>query len=152
VTQDRPRFFNGIPDKFEWGVPELGKFYEGCFPDSYNAYAADGLHPKSLCSKICNDVLNTNININSGSSNPNDRILCFEVLQMLEHKFIEMGVVQAPRLKEGAANPNHMAYIRIKAADLKKLEQHLPNNGQPGCLEAWARSVVEECIAKLSSK
>lgn len=132
-------------------MPELGEFWEKCFPETYNSYMNDGLHPKSLCSKICNDVLHTNININSGSSNPNDRILCFEVLQMLESKFIEMGIVVKPWPKPGATNQNHMVYKRVMPSDLKKLEKFLGNQKE-GCLETWARSVVEECITKLSTK
>lgn len=146
----RPRMNTEVPDSFDWGVAELGEFWEKCFWDSYNSYAQDGLHPKCLCSKICNDVLSTNININSSSSNPNDRILCFEVLGMLETKFIEMGVIQTPVPKEGSTNANHMVYQRVLASDLKKLEKYL--EPKPGGLEAWARGVVEECIQRLSAR
>ncbi len=59
-----------------------------------------GSSRKTLIAKLTgNDVLRTNININSGSNNPNDRLLCFEVLANLEAKFIEYGVVEAPQPK-----------------------------------------------------
>ena len=71
------------------------------------------MHPKALCSKICNDILRTNININSGSTNPNDRLLCFEVLGNLEAKFIENGVVEVPKMRPGG-NPNQLVYKRVR--------------------------------------
>lgn len=72
-----------------------GQFF---FP-RYNCFVLDGLHPKALCSKICNDVLRTNINLNSSSQNPNDRMLCFEVLAQMEQRFIDGGIVEKPTRK-----------------------------------------------------
>ena len=137
----------------EWGSEEVGRFWEQCFPPMYNPYVMDGLHPKCLCSKICNDILKTNINVNSSSPNPNDRILCFEVLANLERKFIEMDVIkepQPPRVNPppGFTRPLQLEYKRVYAQDLNKLCAHLPAG--PGALEAWSRKVVEESIKKLS--
>lgn len=134
-----------VVSDFVWHSEELGKFWENCFPPGTNVFLFDGLHPKALCSKICNDVLRTNININSSSSNPNDRLLCFEVLQNLEDKFIMHGVVEAPVQKPGG-NPNHKLYKRVSHTDWNGFAGILGDQ----TLEAWARDRVEESIKKLT--
>jgi len=132
---------------FTWKNQELGKFWEECFPPDYSIYGFDGLHPKALCSKICNDVLRTNINVNSSSSNPNDRLLCFEVLSNLEQKFIDLGIVQKP-VSKMTGNPNHMAYQRVTHQDWNRFAEFLGSH----TLESWARECVEESIRRLSQQ
>ncbi|CAD7932189.1 unnamed protein product [Amoebophrya sp. A25] len=132
---------------FAWDNEELGRFWEECFPPHYDVYLFDGLHPKALCSKICNDVLRTNINVNSSSSNPNDRLLCFEVLGNLEAKFIEMGIVQKP-VSKNTGNPNHVAYQRVTHQDWNRFAGFLKTRS----FEAWARECVEESIRRLSQQ
>ncbi|CAD7963947.1 unnamed protein product [Amoebophrya sp. A120] len=141
---------SGIPKgpAFKWDSDELKKFWEECFSPNYNSLIFDGLHPKALCSKICNDVLRTNINVNSASSNPNDRLLCFEVLSNLEAKFIELGIVQKPTPKM-TGNPNHQQYQRVSHQDWNRFAGHLAAKNQS--LEAWARECVEESIRLLSA-
>merc|ERR1712216_526500 len=135
----------GVETDFVWENPELKSFWASCFPPGYDFYTFDGLHPKALCSKICNDVLRTNININSGSTNPNDRLLCFEVLGNLEANFIEAGIVQPPKVKQGG-NPNHLVYKRVSHSEWNKFASVLGDK----TLEQWARACVEESIRRLS--
>lgn len=133
-------------DDFHWQSEELKRFWVGCFSPAYNPYLFDGLHPKALCSKICNDVLRTNININSGSSNPNDRALCFEVLNNLEQKFIQAGIVEQPTQKPGG-NANQLVYTRVLHQDFDRFAAVLSGKS----LEQWARERVEESIRRLST-
>lgn len=136
----------GDGGRFEWGREELGTFWEKCFPKHYDCYVMDGLHPKCLTSKICNDILRTNINTNSSSANQqNDRILCFEVLQNLETQLIQFGVVQKPRSKN-TGNPNHVVYTRVDPTHWNLMSKVLTKELT---LEKWARSVVDDSIRKL---
>lgn len=139
---------NDTDDSFEWSSEELKKFWLGCFAPGVNVYSFDGLHPKALCSKICNDVLRTNININSSNMNPNDRILCFDVLANLEERFIECGIIEAPTPKPGATNPNQVVYKRVYHTDFNQFGQVLSQQNKT--LEQWARERVEESIKRLS--
>lgn len=133
--------------EFNWENVELGRFWVKCFPRGYNVYVMDGLHPKALCSKICNDVLRTNININSGSANPNDKLLCFEVLSNLEQKFTEAGIILPPTQKPGGT-PNQQVYKRVLHTDFNRFSTVL---GEVS-LGEWARERVEESIRRLTQK
>jgi len=130
--------------EFVWDNSELKEFWESCFPQFYDSYTFDGLHPKALCSKICNDILRTNININSASPNPNDRMLCFEVLTNLETKLIDAGTIQQPTAKPGGT-PSQLLYKRVSHSDWNKFAAVLGER----TLEQWARTVVEETIRRL---
>lgn len=138
---------------FQWHSDELKQFWLGCFSSGVNVYAYDGLHPKALCSKICNDILHTNINVNSSSSNPNDRLLCFEVLSNLEQKFRDADIIKPPTQKVGG-NPNHphqtvTLYQRVLHSDFNRFGSVL--EGQGKTLAVWARDCVDESIRRLSS-
>lgn len=135
-----------VKDSFQWSTEELKKFWLGCFPNGYDVYAMDGLHPKALCSKICNDVLKTNINLHSSNSNPNDKILCFDVLSSMEKHFIEAEIISPPTQKPGN-NPNHKAYKRVMHADFNRMGKILGEK----TLEAWAREVVNESVNRLTN-
>jgi len=93
------------------------------------------------------DVLRTNINTNSSSTNPNDRLLCFEVLQNLENQFIIAGVVEKPVSKQDG-NPNHVVYQRVSFRDWNKFAQYAGFLRYKN-LEAWARTIVDESIANI---
>lgn len=134
-------------EQFHWESDELKRFWLGCFAPGSNVYVYDGLHPKALCSKICNDVLRTNININSSNANPNDRLLCFEVLNNLEQKFIEAGIVEPPTQKPGG-NLNQRVYKRVLHTDFNRFATVLADQNKS--LESWARDRVEESIRRIS--
>merc|ERR1712060_110431 len=95
---------------------------------------------------ICNDVLKTNINLHSSNSNPNDKILCFDVLNSMEKHFIDANIVASPVQKPGN-NPNHKAYKRVKHDDFNKMGEVLGKK----TLEGWAREIVNESVTRLTN-
>lgn len=129
-------------EAFDWASGELQKFWLGCFPPAADVYTMDGLHPKALTSKICNDVLGTNINVSS--ANPNDKLLCFEVIGVLENKLIKAGIVAPPEQKPGGT-AHQKVYQRVSHADFNKIHRVL----QGRSLEDWARDAVTESIERL---
>ena len=92
-----PAKISAAPAGFTWSNNELKTFWESCYPSGYNYFILDGLHPQTIYSKLCNNVLRTNFNKFAGFTvPPQDRLLCFEVIAQMERRLIAKGIVEQP--------------------------------------------------------
>lgn len=108
----------------------------------FSCTAAPHLHPSTSTG---NDILQTNINKNLNNASASDRVLVFEVLNKMERRLIEAGVVLPPVPKPGGP-PQHVIYQRVDYVDWNRLGATIKGS----TLENWAKGIVEECIITLS--